>query len=206
MTKKGLFIVIEGIDGSGKSTQASLLQQHLTNSGRDALLKAEPSTGPWGQKIREILGGDRVPPAEEQLKLFLLDRADDTEKNILPALAKGQIMILDRYYFSNAAYQGAMGLDPQFILEENRKQNFPLPHRVYFIDIPVETALERIGRRNRNSSRDIFEKEEFLQKVRTIYLSMEPEGLVIIDGNDTPEAVSSRITADLQAAFPELTI
>jgi len=206
VTEKGLFIVIEGIDGSGKSTQASLLHQHLVSSGRDALLMAEPSTGAYGKKIREILGGDRVPPAEEQLELFLLDRADDAEKNIIPALQEGKIMVLDRYYFSNAAYQGAMGLDPQFILEENRKRNFPLPHRVYFIDIPVETALDRIGRRNSDNSRDIFEKEEFLQKVRSIYLSMEPEGLIIIDGNDTADAVSSRITADLKAAYPELTI
>lgn len=196
--KKGLFIVMEGIDGSGKSTQAEMLSEKLAGQGHETLLTAEPSKGKWGRKIREILGGDQMPTGEEQLELFLKDRADDAEQNILPALAAGKIIIMDRYWFSNAAYQGAMGLDPAYILEENMKRKFPVPDRVYFIDIPVETALERIGKRNRDNERDLFEKESFLAKVREIYLSLKEKGLTVIDGTGSPEEINRRIAGDLE--------
>jgi dTMP kinase len=198
MSNQPLFIVFEGIDGSGKSTQARLLYESLLKMNVRCSLMAEPSQGEWGLKIRRMLSGEETPPAGEQLRLFLLDREDDVRLNIGPALDAGVSVIMDRYYFSNAAYQGAMGLPPEFIIAENRKRNFPEPRRVYLIDIDPDTALERIALRN-NSSRDIFEKSDFLHRVREILLSLADERFVILDGNSTPEDISSRILKDINA-------
>lgn len=140
-------------------------------------------------------------PVEEQLELFLKDREDDARCNIRPALAREEIIVMDRYFYSNAAYQGAMGLDYNYILRENRNRNFPIPDLVYFVDIPVSLALKRIEERNHSGRRDIFEKEAFLEKVRKIFLSMETEGLVIIDGTAKPERISENLLTHLYDYF-----
>jgi dTMP kinase len=158
---------------------------------------AEPSQGEWGLKIRRMLSGEETPPAGEQLRLFLMDREDDARRNISPALETGVSVIMDRYYFSNAAYQGAMGLAPEDIIAENRKRNFPEPSRVYIIDIDPDTALERIALRS-SSRRDIFEKREFLHRVREILLSVADERFVVIDGNSPAEEISARILLDMK--------
>ena len=127
-SKLPVFIVFEGIDGSGKSTQSELLFNYLISNNIDSKLMMEPTNGKWGIKIREILKGNSFPDAEDLLKLFILDRHDDVKTNILPCLKNRQSVIMDRYYYSNAAYQGAMGLSAERILkdklkrEERRKQ------------------------------------------------------------------------------------
>ena len=199
MAQRGCFIVIEGIDGSGKSTQATLLGKAI-----DALSLAEPSTGEWGKKIRQILGGTDLPPVEEQLELFIEDRRDDAARNISPALEGGTHIVMDRYYYSNAAYQGALGLDPRMILARNLEENFPKPDRVYFIDITPEEALRRIGARNSDGHRDLFERGPFLEKVRNIFLSFEDSSFVVIQGDASPEEVHQRIIEDLHQNIPRL--
>lgn len=199
--RQGDFIVIEGIDGSGKSTQASLLHETFTEKGAPARLLAEPSNGKWGREIRRILGGEKTPPAEELLTLFIKDRQDDVTRNINPAFDKGETVIMDRYFYSNAAYQGAMGLDYRKILYANRDRNFPLPDHVFFIDIPVADALARIAGRNRDGKRDIFEKEAFLEKVRKIFLAMKSEGIVIIDGRGTSHEIHESIMKHLTGSI-----
>jgi len=201
MIRQPLFIVFEGIDGSGKSTQAAMLNDYFNSNNINSTLMMEPSNGKWGREIRNILKGDVVPPAEEQLKLFLLDREDDAETNISPALESLQSIVMDRYYYSNAAYQGAMGLDPEFILEENRKRNFPEPDRIYFIDILPETAMERISVRNGSGQREIFEKQSFLEKVRDIFISMKDEKFIPVDGSGSAEEIHQKIIEDITNTF-----
>jgi len=137
-----MFIVFEGIDGSGKSTQCDLLYKYLLDNDVDAVRLLEPSNGEIGKKIRTILSGDIIPPVSKQVELFIKDRKDDVEKNILPALLDGKVVLMDRYYFSNAAYQGAQGIDPKTIIDKNLALDFPQPDIVYYLDIHPNAAME----------------------------------------------------------------
>ncbi|MDR3238196.1 MAG: dTMP kinase [Spirochaetia bacterium] len=200
MAKAGYFIAFEGIDGSGKSTQVSLLASRLRDRDIQCAALAEPSDGAYGLEIRKMLSGGNPPGALRQMELFMLDRADDAEKNIAPALAAGKTVIIDRYYFSNAAYQGAMGLDYAFILEENRKRAFPEPDKVFLIDLSPDTAIERIAGRA-NGARDIFEKKEFLAKVRDIFFKVLDGRFVVIDGNQAAGKIHQDILKNLDFAL-----
>ena len=193
--KNASFIVLEGIDGSGKSTQATLLSERFAKEGLECISLAEPSNGSYGIRIREMLTGTPLP-VQEQLELFMLDREDDAKRNIRPALEKGITVILDRYYFSNAAYQGALGLDPFFILNENKRCGFPEPNKVFFIDITPETAIERITKRQ-GEEREIFEKKEFLHKVRENFISIMDERCVIINGAQEIKTIHSEIISNI---------
>ena len=112
---RGLFIVFEGVDGAGKTT-GTPLSRAPAGASYDVVCLKEPTEGPWGQKLRQLAqhGRQEIPPATE-LEWFLQDRREDVEHNIQPALARGQIVVLDRYYFSTIAYQGALQLDPEEI-------------------------------------------------------------------------------------------
>ncbi|HOD16552.1 MAG TPA: dTMP kinase [Spirochaetota bacterium] len=195
MTRRPLFIVFEGIDGSGKSTQCDLLYEHVRSSGISAVRLAEPTGGVWGRKVREMLSKKEMAPAEEQMRLFLMDRKDDAEKNIAPAMESGRTIIMDRYYFSNAAYQGAAGIDPGSIIAENRAMRFPEPDRVYFIDIPPEVAIRRVSGRS-GKREEVFEKEAFLKKVRDIFLSIADNRFLVIDGTKSIDGIFSSIKED----------
>nr|MDP6657848.1 dTMP kinase [Nitrospinaceae bacterium] len=108
--KRGWLIVFEGIDGTGKSTQCQKMETRMREYGVPVIRLREPTDGVWGQKIRKILSDGRgaVTPKEE-LTWFIEDRREDVEKNILPALRENKVVLLDRYYYSTAAYQGALG-------------------------------------------------------------------------------------------------
>lgn len=196
MTGRARFIVFEGIDGSGKSTQCDLLYRHLLSLGHPAVRLAEPTGGEWGRRIREMLRQKEMAPADEQMRLFLLDRRDDAERTILPALESGRFVIMDRYYFSNAAYQGAAGLAPEAIINENRRAAVPEPDRVYFIDVPPGAAIERLTARG--DEREIFEKESFLTRVREIFLSLADERFVVIDGTGSVDDIFEKIKSDFE--------
>ncbi|MBT3366067.1 MAG: dTMP kinase, partial [Nitrospina sp.] len=104
---RGVLIVFEGIDGTGKSTQCNLLAKSLSEKKVPNIALAEPTRGTWGMKIRRLLSegrGDISP--EEELSWFVNDRKEDIEINIMPALKENKVVIMDRYYFSTAAYQG----------------------------------------------------------------------------------------------------
>ena len=198
MKNKSLFIVFEGIDGSGKTTQLNMALKYLRSRGVPCVGLREPTDGPHGTEIRDILRGEVTAGPEEQLNLFMLDRADDYEKNICPALEKGQTIVMDRYLHSNAAYQGALGIDPVRIISENRNKGFPYPDRVYFIDLPPEIAVKRISGRNPDGAVELFEKKAFLQKVRDIYLEIADETFLIIDGSAPPEEIHRIVISDLE--------
>lgn len=181
MDRGPLFIVFEGIDGSGKSTQCELLFKYAVSQGIPAVRLAEPTGGEWGKRIRVMLKEPAMAPAEEQLRLFLLDRQDDAERNIFPALKENRVVIMDRYYYSNAAYQGAAGIPPERIIAENRGMSFPEPDRIYYIDIPADTAILRVAGRSGQGT-EVFEKEHFLRRVRDIFLSFSDGRFMAVDG------------------------
>lgn len=191
--KKPLFIVFEGIDGSGKTTQARMLADHLASRGVRVLFTAEPSDGPVGVFIKSL--EMRARP-EEEARLFTEDRRDHLRRTIIPALEKGITVICDRYVYSSAAYQGARGIDPASILAENRA--FALQADVTFLlEIDLDLAMERIaaGRKNTFTT---FEIRSDLEKVDAIYKSLADPLLTRINGEGPPDEVHKTIVEQLQ--------
>ncbi|WAC19380.1 dTMP kinase [Luteolibacter sp. SL250] len=192
----GLFIVIEGIDGTGKSTQAKRLAEWFRSQGREVVLSREPTDGPWGAKVRESAATGRLAP-EEELEYFLNDRRQHVEELIKPALSAGKVVILDRYYFSTMAYQGARGFDPASIRERN-EAFAPRPDLLLILDLEVDQALTRIGVRGDTANE--FEKRENLEYCRNVFLSLadEPFTRVIPTGGSLDE-VTGRILSEMNA-------
>jgi dTMP kinase len=130
----GLFIVFEGIDGTGKSTQLHLLAEKLRQLDYAVVATREPTNGPYGKKIRELFVDRGAVSREEELELFIADRDQHVKEVIAPALEDGCVVVCDRYYLSTIAYQGANGMDPDIILAKN--QDFPAPD-LAIIPIPL---------------------------------------------------------------------
>lgn len=195
--RPGLFIVIEGIDGTGKSTQAHRLAEWFTAHGREVVHSREPTDGPWGTQLRESAATGRLSPADE-LQYFLNDRRQHVEEKIAPALAAGKVVILDRYYFSTMAYQGARGFDPAEIRRLN-EQFAPVPDLLLILDLDVDAALLRIG--SRGDTANEFEQRDNLRRCREIFLSLQDEPFVqVIDSNGPVDAVTARIRQAVQEA------
>jgi len=190
--KKGILIVFEGIDGSGKSTQVRILQKILADKGLDVVVFREPSQSPWGQKIKEKAAlPDSLSP-EEELDLFIKDRKDNVRKNLRPALKKNKIVLLDRYYFSTMAYQGAKGIDVERIRRLN-EQFAVRPDLVFILDVDAEKGLNRIqDRRNKDL---LFERQDFLVEVRKIFRSFQGENIFHIDSVNTLDDISDQIAS-----------
>jgi len=178
MSKRGVFICIEGIDGSGKTTQARRLVRKLHLKGFDAIYTTEPSSGKIGRLVRSYVldRKKRVPIALEAL-LFAADRVDHLETEIKPALESGKVVVCDRYVYSTLAYQGAMGLDPKWIELIN---SFALvPDLALFLDVPPNFVAKRLKRK-----RSVMETSQNQQRVREVYMRMVRDSrLVLVDGN-----------------------
>jgi dTMP kinase len=190
--RKGRLIVLEGIDGAGKSTQAALLVEALRKRGVRAVLFREPTGGVWGRKIRAKArrAGSLTP--RQELALFLKDRRDNVAKNIRPALARGEVVVLDRYYFSTIAYQGARGLDPKRIRRLN-EAFAPPPDLVFILDVDPAGGLGRIRGRGRRDEH--FEREDYLKKVRVLFRRFRGRRFVRVDAAAPAGAVRARIWA-----------
>lgn len=189
-----MFIVIEGIDGTGKSTQVKRLGEWLSSEGREVVLSREPTDGPWGKKLRDSAASGRLSP-EDELQYFLNDRRQHADELISPSLAAGKVVILDRYYFSTMAYQGARGFDPAEIRRLN--EDFaPVPDLLIILDLDVDVALERIGVRGDTANE--FEKRDNLERCREIFLSLKDEPFVaVIDSSGSLDDVQSAIRASV---------
>ena len=191
--KKGVLIAIEGIDGSGKSTQAKRLVSFLKESGYDAVYLLEPTHGKWGKKIRDMAKrGKREKSPDEEYRLFVLDRKENVKENVLPAIKAKRIVVLDRYYFSTMAYQGALGIDPQKIRDEN-EAFAPIPDLTILLTIPVSQGLLRI-KENRGDF-TAFEGMEYLERVKSIFEDfVSPQKNVVkIDGTMNEDEVFLKI-------------
>jgi dTMP kinase len=197
--KRGFLIVFEGIDGTGKSTQCELLAKSLSERDMLNIALAEPTRGTWGTKIRKLLSDGRqgISPQEE-LSWFVNDRKEDIELNIMPALQDNKVVLMDRYYFSTAAYQGALGLDPEQIRLEN--ETFaPIPDRVLIFLTSPETCLERI-----ESSRDqksAFEKLDYLKNVQEIFKSFAGPNIRFIDSIGSVSEVHEKVLSSIEDLF-----
>lgn len=190
--KKGLLIVIEGIDGSGKSTQARILLEKLQAQGFAAVYFREPTRGKWGREIKKLAKRSDSLSPEQELALFVKDREENVRKNLKPALSRKKIVVLDRYYFSTIAYQGAKGIDPARIKRMNERFAVK-PDLVFILDIDAGKGLARIHMRKRKDL--LFEREEYLVQVRKILKSFQGRTFIHIDASRTKKEISEEIAA-----------
>ncbi len=185
----GLFLTFEGLDGSGKTTQARLLKAHLEGMGLPVLLTREP-----GEGIPEVERWLRTVPLgpEAEALLFAADRWEHVRKTILPALERGQVVISDRYLDSSLAYQGyGRGLPLEWIRAV--AGGLPRPHLTFLLDLPPEEARRRKGGKG-----DLLEGEglPFMERVREGYLELaraEPGRFRVVDARLAPERVHQAI-------------
>ncbi len=209
-----MFIVLEGIDGCGKSTQAKLIHEWLIQEGHDALLTCEPTRSGVGSFLRDILSGDGCCEPETLALLFTADRYEHMNKVILPALDSGKIVVCERFYYSTVAYQVAQGLSRDWICELNRAVIENSPDLAFMIDITPERAVEKLREKEKRIREEAantrkeqnlnferpkaFESDpdcygDFLERVRKEYLLFED--LILVDGS-----------ADVNEVFAELTV
>jgi dTMP kinase len=189
MTKKGIFIVIEGLDGSGKTTQATLLAKRLSQI-YPVVLTAEPSCGKIGTFIRDsCLYEDKRLPTEAEALLFAADRIEHMQNELKPSLDDGKLVICDRYVYSSLAYQGSAGLSLDWIKTINARAL--QPDFCIFIDAAPERVLERLKRK-----RSVMETLETQQKVREVYLKFVEKGdLIKVNGDKPKDVVAEELFA-----------
>jgi dTMP kinase len=195
----GYLIAIEGIDGSGKTTQAHFLQDGLQARKLVVVRTKEPTTGHWGQVLRDSALTGRLT-LEEEADVFIKDRREHVENVINPALRDGHIVIADRYYFSTSAYQGARGLDPEELLKRN-EEFAPEPDMLVILDIEPKVALERI--KTRGDRADHFEKTGTLKKAREIFLNIKKPYLHILNARQEPTVLRDIVMRQFSALYVE---
>lgn len=195
----GLLIVLEGIDGSGKTTLARRLARALRAEGHRVLETREPTDGPFGRRIREIAasGRDGVSP-EEELELFMKDREAHVREVVRPALERGEVVVQDRSFYSTVAYQGERGLDRARLLEMGRAVA-PEPDLLLVVDVPAKTAAARIA--STRGFTDDFEAVDALARIREVFLGFE--GARVVDARGAPDETLARAVAYVREAAPE---
>lgn len=189
-----MFVSFEGVDGSGKTTQANLLVESLRADGRDVVATREPGGTPLGEEVRTLLleGVEMTPWAETTL--FAAARAELADRVIAPAVAAGKDVVCDRYLDSSLAYQGiARGLGLERVLELNLVVTAGLlPDRTFLVLVDPETAFARA----KASDRIEREGQDFHRVVDAAYRSlaeMYPDRIIPIDGNRDPDTVAEEI-------------
>ncbi len=195
--KHGALIVFEGIDGSGKSTQQAKLAARLSERGRRVVATREPYASPAGDRIRALARSGASVAPEQELALFFEQRRAHVREVVRPALARGDVVLCDRYFLSTVAYQGARGLDAEAILLASERE-FPLPDLVLWLDLPVAEGLARALARG-TPHEPAFEERERLLGVRERLAAIDRPYLARIDARGDPEAVHARVVAALDA-------
>jgi dTMP kinase len=202
-TYPGKFIALEGIDGSGKSTQAPLLVEKLKSKGVDAMMTKEPTSGPIGQFIYKILWGDIKLPPESMQYLFVADRASH-EEEIEEHLQKGGVIITDRYFWSSVAYGivdmkavGDYSLAAYSILSFYHQ--FIVPDMTFYLDIDPMVAYERIQASGKK--KELYKTPEKLPKIKDGYsflLEKFPEQFTILKAERSIEEVTEEIITHIE--------
>ncbi len=200
---KGKFIVFEGIDGSGTSTQSKALNRNLREGGSPSIHTWEPSDRPVGQLIRQMLSGEITSSGDHKhdrhlfALLFAADRQDHLwhqEGGIQRTLAQGTHVVCARYVLSSLAYEGEGSDELAFV--ESLNASFPLPDLTVYLDCPVEVALHRIT--STRDQIDVFENEEKLNRVRSNYETLlrgYPGPVLKLDATRPPDELSRLIMA-----------
>lgn len=187
----GFFIDIEGLDGAGASTQVKSATQALRQKGIKVRSTKEPTKGTIGRLIRQALQGKIIlPPASLQL-LFAADRGEHLEREIIPRLQKGELVITDRFFWSTIAF-GSIDLDKEWLINLNR--DFILPDLSIFIEVSPAVCLERI--RKARGTTELFEEEEKLENVWDTYhylATKYPFYIVTVNGERSPKRVTEDI-------------
>lgn len=200
-TRRGKLIVFEGTDGTGKSTQLKLLHSLLEKRGFPVVATREPTDGTYGQEIRNLYVNRHRYSREEELELFLADRREHVQDFLQPNLDEGKIILCDRYYFSTAAYQGALGLDPETILQQN--DFAPEPDLVLLFHAPLPVSIDRITT-GRGDTLNRFEQREFLEKVAAIFAAIDHPTIRRIEAAGSIEDVHRQVVAAVAATFNAL--
>lgn len=199
--EKGKFIVLEGIDGSGKSSQTGPLVKRLEELGVPCRETREPTGGPVGSLIRQIFTGRVTADNRVIAALYAADRIDHLVNEVdglCAAIDQGITVVSDRYYFSSYAYH-SVDMDMEWVIQANSiSADLLRPTLTVFLDVPVETALERIHQ-NRFVE-EIFDQEDRLRKTRELYFRAfeqlkDVENVAVVDGVGTPEQVAQRVWA-----------
>jgi len=200
---KGVFIVIDGMDGSGKGEMVKLLHNYLFSRSRSysILTTREPTTGTYGKKIRNILAEDKDPRinSKELLELFIKDREEHVNNIIMPFLKNSSgdevnIIICDRYYYSTIAFQSTQGLEIENLVDKNK--NFLKPDITFILDVKPEIALRRIKIREKEK----FEQLDFMNKLRKKFLDVPKlleDNIKIIDASKELNEVFENIRKEI---------
>ncbi|MEK9173437.1 MAG: dTMP kinase [Patescibacteria group bacterium] len=195
----GKFIVFEGPDGSGQTTQAELLKKYLENKNYQVVLTKQPTKeSEASKKISDILNHRITATPEEFQQLFVDDRREHLEKLILPSLKDGKIVISDRYFFSSLAF-GSLNCDLEWLIGVNK--NFPVPDKTLILDVSPEVCVERII--SRGLPVQFFETKEKLGKVMENYKKIAPifSNVHIINGERSIEAIHQEILEKIKSIF-----
>ena len=194
---KNLFIVFDGLDGSGKGEMIKRLEKYFIDKKFKVLVTREPTDGDYGKEIKRVLREEKDPlvSAEKCLIFFVKDREDHLTNDILPFLEKGTV-ICDRYYYSTLAFQHTQGIDMEKVVFQN--MNFRTPDITFILDLPAEIALERVAKRGKEKEK--FEKLEFMKQLRLNFLQLKEEledNIRIIDASKSKEEVFEQIKKEI---------
>jgi dTMP kinase len=207
---RGFFISFEGGEGAGKSTQIARLAAKLRAKGYDLVVTREPGGSPGAEAVRHVILSGAAEPfgPEMEAVLFAAARSDHVEQLIAPAIARGSIVLCDRFLDSSRVYQGGAGdLDPGFMTALERVAvNGTIPDMTLIFDIDPAEGLKRANARRGDETPDRFEKETLAvhQRRREAFLAIarsEPERCVVIDASASPDDVEDAVTAAVFAAL-----
>jgi dTMP kinase len=197
--KKGRFVVFEGIDGSGKTTQSQLLYKRLASTNTPVFATCEPTDGPVGRLLRRMLSGDLPADQRTIASLFAADRTahlTDPETGIRQVVDNGTTVVCDRYYFSSYAYHSQY-MDMEWVIQANRLNAEILkPDITLFIDVDPEICLKRLQTSRKHL--EIYERLDIMKQVRANYLAAfhrleAQERVAVIDGNDSVENIAEAV-------------
>jgi dTMP kinase len=198
-----MFVTFEGVDGSGKSTQAQLAAAFLAERGYEVTSTREPGGTPLGERIRALLLDGPDMTAWAEASLFAAARAELAERVIRPALARGAVVVSDRYIDSSLAYQGiARGLGVDRVLELNAAVAALLPDRTFVLLVDEETAAARLGRHPDRIEREGSRFRDAVQDGYREVAGRFPERIVLLDGGRSTDEIAADIRADLGRARP----
>ncbi|MEM7685373.1 MAG: dTMP kinase [Paracoccaceae bacterium] len=200
----GVFLTLEGIDGAGKSTQARLLADRLSDAGKGVVLTREPGGAPGAEEIRDLLvrGEPGRWSAETELLLFTAARRDHVERTIRPAITRGDVVICDRFVDSTRAYQGSGALREKVDVLHDLMIGLDADLTLIF-DLDPQAGLARAGQRA-TPGEDRFEQKGlgFLTDLRAAYLEIaraEPDRCAVIDASGEPEAIHADVWSVVSA-------